>query len=108
MVSTLMVFQAVIAVILILLVLVQFGKGAEAGLLSAGDSVMSGSQRGNILSKFTVVISVLFFANSIYLAKIQGEKSEKSLLDTEAPVATPFNSDEAKAPEASNPEAAPA
>ena len=96
MVDTLMWFQMILAVALIIIVLLQFGKGAEAGLLSAGDSVMSGSQKGNILTKITVVIS-FFFANSVYLAKIQSSKSEKSLLDSEAPVATPFNNDAARA-----------
>lgn len=97
MVQTLMIFQAVVAVLLILVVLLQFGKGAEAGLLSAGDSVMSGSQQGNILSKITVVLSIFFFANSVYLAKIQSEKTEKSLLDSEAPIAQPFNQDAERA-----------
>lgn len=111
MVDTLMVFQAVLAVLLIIIVLLQFGKGAEAGLLSAGDSVMSGSQKGNILSKITVVISFFFFANSVYLAKVQSSKSEKSLLDSEAPIATPFNNDAARAEQeaaakAAQPEAA--
>lgn len=97
MVQTLMIFQAVVAVLLILVVLLQFGKGAEAGLLSAGDSVMSGTQQGNILSKITVVLSIFFFANSVYLAKIQSEKTEKSLLDSEAPIAQPFNQDAERA-----------
>ena len=112
MVDTLMWFQMILAVALIIIVLLQFGKGAEAGLLSAGDSVMSGSQKGNILTKITVVISFFFFANSVYLAKIQSSKSEKSLLDSEAPVASPFNNDaaraeqKAKADAAAKPEAA--
>lgn len=36
MITTLMVFHAVISVLLILLVLLQFGKGAEAGLFKIG------------------------------------------------------------------------
>ena len=42
MTSTLMILQAVVAVILIVLVLIQFGKGAETGLMSSvGDTTMS-------------------------------------------------------------------
>lgn len=96
MVQTLMWFQGIVSLLMIVLVLLQFGKGAEAGLLSAGDSVMSGSQKGNILSKATVVLSIFFFANSVYLAKVQSQKTEKSLLDSEAPVAQPFNNDAAR------------
>jgi preprotein translocase subunit SecG len=106
MVDTLMWFQMILAVALIIIVLLQFGKGAEAGLLSAGDSVMSGSQKGNILTKITVVISFFFFANSVYLAKIQSSKSEKSLLDSESPVASPFNNDAARAEQKANADAA--
>ena len=92
-----MVFHAVISVLLILLVLLQFGKGAEAGLFSGGggDAVFTGSQQGNILSKMTVVLAVLFLGNSVLLAKLQSSRSAKSLLDSEAPVAIPLNSDAA-------------
>ena len=97
--TSLMVFHAIISVLLILMVLLQFGKGAEAGLLSRGgaDSVLSGSQQGNILSKITVVLSILFLGNSILLAKIQSSKTSTSILDDEAPISRPLNSD-AQAP----------
>jgi preprotein translocase subunit SecG len=99
MVTTLMIFHVVISVLLIVLVLLQFGKGAEAGLMggSSGE-VFTASQQGNILSKLTVVLAVLFLGNSVYLAKVQSTKSSSSLLDSEAPIARPLNSDAAKAP----------
>jgi preprotein translocase subunit SecG len=105
MITSLMVFHAIISVLLIVLVLLQFGKGAEAGLLSggAGESVLSSSQQGNILSKITVVISILFLGNSVLLAKLQSSKSESSLLDSEAPISRPLNSDAATAPAAAKP-----
>lgn len=94
MATSLMILQALVSVFLIILVLLQFGKGAEAGLFSGGgsESMMTGAQRGNILSKMTVVLAVIFLANSILLARIQGSTSEKSILDNEAPVAAPLNS----------------
>ena len=98
--STLMIVHGIISILLIISVLLQFGKGAEAGLLSGGggDSVMSGGQKGNILSKITTVLSVLFMANSILLAKIQSQNASDSLLDNEAPIARPLNSDEVNKP----------
>lgn len=95
MIHTLMIVHGIITLILITLVLLQFGKGAEAGLFSGGgsDAVFSGSQQGNILSKMTIVMAVLFFANSILLARMQGRTSGDSLLDDEAPIARPLNSD---------------
>ena len=97
MATTLMIIHGIISILLIASVLLQFGKGAEAGLLSGGggESVMSGSQKGNILSKITAVLSVLFMVNSIMLAKIQSSSSSSSLLDSEAPIARPLNNDAA-------------
>jgi preprotein translocase subunit SecG len=93
--TTLMVFHALICVLLILMVLLQFGKGAEAGLISggAGDTVFSGSQKGNILSRTTLILSVVFVLNCIVLAKLQSSNVSRSILDSEAPVARPLNPD---------------
>ena len=94
MVTTLMIVHGIITVLLIISVLLQFGKGAEAGLFSGGgsDSIMTGAQQGNILNKITTVLAVAFMASSLYLARGKGG-SEKSLLDSEAPIAAPLNSD---------------
>ena len=90
-----MIFQAIVSVLLIIVVLLQFGKGAEAGLISGGgaDSVFTGGQGKNIFTKITIVLSILFMGNSILLAKLQGEKAASSLLDDTAPIARPLNSD---------------
>lgn len=96
MTNTLMIVHGIITVLLIISVLLQFGKGAEAGLFSGGgsDSLMTGAQQGNILNKTTTVLAVAFLASSLYLSRGSG-KGEKSLLDTEAPIAAPLNSDSA-------------
>lgn len=102
MTSTLMVLQAVVAVILIVLVLIQFGKGAETGLMSSvGDTTMSGATKGNILTKITVVVSIVFLGNSLVLARMESHKNAKSIMDTEAPIQRPLNSDAANAVSAS-------
>ncbi len=96
MVTGLMIFHGVVSILLIIVVLLQFGKGAEAGLLGgASEAVFTGSQQGNILTKITVVLTILFLGNCIFLAKIQTGKESKSLLDSVAPVAAPLNSDAA-------------
>jgi len=99
MVSSLMIFHAVISVLLIVSVLAQFGKGAEAGLLGGGasEAVFTGAQQGNILQKVTIVLSILFIGNCLLLAKIQSGKESKSLLQGETPIAAPLNSDQPKA-----------
>lgn len=96
MITTLMIFHAIISVLLIALVLLQFGKGAEAGLLTGGagglDS-MNIRPRGNPLSKLTVVLAILFVGNSIYLARLQTTTATSSLLDQQAPLTRPLSAD---------------
>ena len=100
MTTTLMVLQAIISVLLIIVVLLQFGKGAEAGLMAqaGSESIMSSSTRGNIMTKITAVLAILFLGNSILLARLQDTKYQKSLLDSEAPVARKLNNDAPVAP----------
>lgn len=109
MTTALMVLQAITSVLLIIVVLLQFGKGAEAGLMTAAgsESIMSSSTRGNIMTKITAILAVIFLGNSILLARLQDTKFQKSILDTEKPVSRPLNSD-AQAPTAPAAPAAPA
>ena len=110
MATTLMILHGIVSILLIASVLLQFGKGAEAGLISGGgggsDSVFTGAQKGNILSKITTVLSIIFMANSIILTKIQSKHSSESLLDGQAPVARPLNMDKQREEEAAKKEAA--
>lgn len=94
--TTLMIFHAVISVLLIISVLLQFGKGAEAGLISGGgsDSIMSGGQKGNFLSKITTVLTVIFIANCLYMAHYQSNVSNRSILDSDTPTAVPLGAPE--------------
>lgn len=98
MTTALMILQAFVSVILIIVVLLQFGKGAEAGLMTAAgsESIMSSSTRGNIMVKITTVLAIIFLGNSILLARLQDSKYQKSLLDSEKPIARPLNSDAAQ------------
>ncbi len=110
MTTALMVLQAITSVLLIITVLLQFGKGAEAGLMTAAgsESIMSSSTRGNIMTKITAILAIIFLGNSILLARLQDSKFEKSLLDSEKPVSRPLNSDAQQAPAAPANTAAPA
>ena len=91
-----MIFQAVVSILLIILVLLQFGKGAEAGLLSGGgasDAAFSTAQKGNILTKITTVLAVIFLAGAVNLARLQSKGAQKSIFDNQAPLARPLNTD---------------
>jgi preprotein translocase subunit SecG len=95
MTTALMILQAITSVILIIVVLLQFGKGAEAGLMTAAgsESIMSSSTRGNVMVKITAFLALVFLGNSILLARLSDTKFQKSILDTEKPVSRPLNSD---------------
>lgn len=103
MITALVVFQIVICVLLVTLVLLQFGKGAEVGAVMGGgasQAIFSSSQSGNILSKLTTVCAILFMLNSVALTTLKSREAKKSIFDNVAPVAAPLNNDAAKAAEA--------
>ncbi len=66
----LLVFQVVVAVSLIGFILIQHGKGADAGAAfgSGASSTVFGSQgSGNFLTRTTAVLAFLFLSNSLAL-----------------------------------------
>jgi len=65
----LLIFLIVSAVLLILAVLIQDEQGeGVGGLFSGGSSTPFGSRSGNILTKFTTVIAVIFLVSTFGLA----------------------------------------
>ena len=82
MITWLTVVHMVVCVLMIIVVLLQFGKGAEAGLLSdvGGSSILP--QRGNILTKITTVLAICFLTLSLTLSILRGKESHKSVFDS--------------------------
>lgn len=96
MITFLIVLHVVICVLLVVTVLLQFGKGAEMGAVMGGgasQAVFSSSAKGNFMTKLTTVLAVLFMVNSIILTVMKSRDAKRSLFDNEAPVAAPLNSD---------------
>ena len=93
MISTLTIVHVIVSVLLIIVVLLQFGKGAETGLLSAASGGTNFSPKGNLLSKTTVILSILFLGLCITLAKLRSSEAQKSLFDDQAAKAKPLNLD---------------
>ena len=91
MIHTLMILQGIVAILLILSVLFHFGKGAEAGLMGATDSMMSSAQRGDVLTKITTVLSIFFLAGALNLARLQSKKAASSIMDKESPIGLPLS-----------------
>lgn len=96
MVTFLVVLHVAICVLLVVTVLLQFGKGAEMGAIMGGgasQAVFSSSAKGNFMTKTTTVLAIMFMVNSIALSIIKSKTANRSLFDNEAPVAAPLNSD---------------
>lgn len=96
MTTMLVALHVIICVLLVITVLLQFGKGAEMGAVMGGgasQAVFSSSAKGNFLTKLTTVLAIGFMVNSIVLTTIKSRESKRSLFDNEAPIAAPLNSD---------------
>lgn len=96
MITFLIVLHVIICVLLVVTVLLQFGKGAEMGAVMGGgasQAVFSSSAKGNFMTKLTTVLAIGFMVNSIILTTMKSRESKRSLFDNEAPVAAPLNSD---------------
>lgn len=96
MITFLIVLHVIICSLLVVAVLLQFGKGAEMGAVMGGgasQAVFSSSAKGNFMTKLTSILAISFMVNSIILTTMKSRDAKKSLFDNEAPVAAPLNSD---------------
>jgi len=88
MLTVLTIIHYIVAVLLVLVVLLQFGKGAEAGAFSSASSgsqnIFSSSTKGNFLTQTTTVLAVIFFISTTFLTVSKSKKNHESILDSEA------------------------
>ena len=87
MLTVLTVAHVLLTISLIVLVLIQRGKGADIGAAfgSGASNTMFGSQgSASFLTRTTAVIATLFFVTSLALAYMSGQRVERaSVIDTE-------------------------
>jgi preprotein translocase subunit SecG len=84
----LLVLQALVSIALIGFILIQHGKGADAGAAfgSGASSTVFGSRgSGNFLTKSTTVLAIIFLSNSLLLGYLASHSvtQQGSLLDDE-------------------------
>lgn len=99
MVIALSVVHLLIAVILVVVVLLQSGKGADIGAAFGGGSsqtVFGGRGAATFLSKLTLVAAILFMVSSLVLTILSGRGGSPSVITEErvkqivpAPVSPP-------------------
>lgn len=77
-----LVIHIILAVLMIVLILVQHGKGADAGASFGGGgaaTVFGASGSANFLTRLTAVLTALFFITSITLAIFAKKQSDDPL-----------------------------
>lgn len=84
--TVLLVLQVLVAVSLIGLILIQHGKGADAGAAfgsGASHTVFGAQGSGNFLSRTTAILAFIFLSNSLGLAYIASNRvqASRSLMD---------------------------
>lgn len=91
--TILVVVQVLVAIALIALVLLQHGKGADAGAAfgsGASGTVFGARGSANFLSTATAWLAAAFFAISLAIAYFVNARSDaKSVVDLAAPVTAP-------------------
>ncbi len=97
MTSILIALHIMVSIALIIIVLLQMGKGAQAGASfgAGGSQTMFGSTSGNFMSKVTVAAATIFMLTSLSLAYFHGSATSQSIMPSTvaapaaAPAATP-------------------
>ncbi len=78
--TLLVVFQVILAILIVLIVLVNVTKGSEYGAVFRGaEAIFGGAGPTNFLNKVTMVLVILFFLNSLILTKYASLKHKPAL-----------------------------
>jgi preprotein translocase subunit SecG len=83
MVAAVIVIHIVVCITMVIIVLLQQGKGAEVGAVFGGSSstLFGASGAGNFLTKLTWGCAVLFFSTSIFLAYASTRRVSGSIFE---------------------------
>jgi preprotein translocase subunit SecG len=79
-----------VCILLVLIVLLQSGKGAAMGASfggGAGQTLFGATGPATILTKITTAVAIIFMITSLLLAYLSGNQSETSVMEkTTAPI----------------------
>ncbi len=85
----------IVCILLILIVLLQSGKGSAAGIFGASgaDNLFASPTAFNAVNKFTAILAAVLMATSIVLTIVSNKKASTSVLDkVQIPASAPVNS----------------
>jgi preprotein translocase subunit SecG len=82
------IIHVIVSIGLILVVLLQTGKGAEVGAVFGGSSatIFGSSGAGNFLTRLTTGMAIVFMITSLTLGYFAGRRPSSSIFDTRTPV----------------------
>ena len=85
------IIHVIVSVGLILVVLLQTGKGAEVGAVFGGSSstIFGSSGAGNFLTRLTTGMAIVFMITSLTLGYVAGRKPSATIFDNRTPVTEP-------------------
>ncbi len=71
--------QAILAILLVIIVLIQPGEGESGGLMGGGNASSAfGADTGTVLTKTTAILGALFMLNSLILSVVGSKYVERS------------------------------
>ena len=86
----LVIIHVVVCIALIMIVLLQTGKGADMGAafgMGSSQTLFGSTGAGGFLTKATTVAAIVFMLTSLTLAYMSGHRTSKSIM-TDAPAAS--------------------
>ena len=92
MVIAVTILHIVVCIGLILVVLLQTGKGAEIGAVFGGGSsstIFGSSGAGNFLTKLTTAMAIVFMITSLTLGYFAGQRPSATIFDSRTPASQP-------------------
>jgi preprotein translocase subunit SecG len=81
MLTLLGILYAIVCILLIVAVMIQSGKSGSMGLFGGGGSSSIGSQGGDIMTRITTILGVVFFILSLSFAFLVSRDTTASRLD---------------------------
>jgi preprotein translocase subunit SecG len=110
MITIVTIVHIIVSIGLILVVLLQTGKGADMGAVFGGSSstIFGSSGAGNFLTRLTTGMAIVFMLTSLTLGYFSGKKPASSLFENQTEQSVPQSQPAPGAPpEAKAPPAAP-
>src|SRR5207237_7981170 len=91
MIIVITIIHVIVSIGLILVVLLQTGKGAEVGAVFGGSSstIFGSSGAGNFLTRLTTGMAIVFMITSLTLGYFAGRKPTATIFDSRRPVTDP-------------------